>query len=154
VAGDAAAAYARLEPLLDRLGLQERQVTPLLPLLAWAQLELDRDEQAAVTLAACHARRGRLWLVDALRVRAMLAMKQQQWQDAAASLDESLALCRAMPYPYAEAKALYVYGQFHTAKGEPDLAREQYHAALAICERLGEGLYRPHIERALAALGE
>jgi hypothetical protein len=57
-----------------------------------------------------------------------------------------------MPYPYAEAKALYVYGQLLVAKGEPGPAREQYWAALAICDQLGEGLYRPHIERALAVL--
>ena len=63
-----------------------------------------------------------------------------------------LRLVRAMPYPYAEAKALYVYGQLHAVKGETEQAREKYEAAIAICERLGEGLYRPHIERALAEL--
>jgi hypothetical protein len=57
-----------------------------------------------------------------------------------------------MPYPYAEAKALHVYGQLHAAKGEPALAREKYEAALAILTRLGEWLYRSHVERALAKL--
>jgi hypothetical protein len=132
--------------------MQEWDVEPLLPLLAWAQLALDRDDEAAATLATCKARCGKLWLVDALRIEALLAIKQRRWQEAAALLDEALAMCRAMPYPYAEAKALSVYGQLHEAKGEPVQAREKYVAALAICARLGEGLYRPHIERALDAL--
>jgi len=150
VAGNPGAAHARLAPLLDRPGMQESDVEPLLPLLAWAELELGRDEQAAATLAAGRARCGRLWLVDALRVEALLEMKRARWQEAVDALDESLTLCRAIPYPYAEAKALYVYGRLHAAKGEPGRAREQYEAALAICEGLGEGLYRPQIERALA----
>jgi len=152
VRGDAASAYARLEPPLAPHDERGWRVEMLQPLLAWAELALDRDEQVAARLAACRSHCGRLWLVDALRVEAMLRMKQARWQEAFDALEESLALCRAMPYPYAEAKALYVYGQFHAAKGEPDLARARYQQAIAICERLGEGLYRPHIERALADL--
>jgi len=152
VAGDAAAALARLEPLLDRPGLQEWDVAPLLPLVAWAQLALDKDEAAAATLAASKARCGRLWLVDALRMEAMLARKPGRWGEAEAALEETLTLCRAMPYPYAETKALYVFGQVHAAKGEPGRAREKYEQALAICARLGEGLYRRQIEQALGDL--
>ena len=152
VAGDAAAAQARLEPLLDRPGMQEWDVAPLLPLVAWAQLALDRDAAAAATLAASKARCGRLWRVDALRMEAMLARKQGRWGEAEAALEETLTLCRAMPYPYAETKALYVFGQVHAAKGEPGRAREKYEQALAICARLGEGLYRRRIEQALGDL--
>jgi hypothetical protein len=39
-----------------------------------------------------------------------------------------------------------------TAKGEPEQAREKYQQALAICDQLGEGLYRPNIEQELAGL--
>jgi hypothetical protein len=74
-------------------------------------------------------------------------------QEAEAALEETLALCRTLPCPYAEAKALAVYGQLHAARGEPERARERYMAARAICEQLGERLYRPQIERALAELG-
>jgi tetratricopeptide (TPR) repeat protein len=152
VAGDAAAALARLEPLLDRPGLQEWDVVPLLPLVAWAQLALDKDAAAAATLAASKARCGRLWRVDALRMEAMLAQKQGRWGEAEAALEETLTLCRAMPYPYAETKARYVCGQVYAANGEPGHAREQYEQALAICARLGEGLYRRRIEQALGEL--
>jgi tetratricopeptide (TPR) repeat protein len=152
VAGRAADAYARLGPLLDRHGMQG-ETGQLWPLLAWAELELGQDEQAATTLATSLARPERLFHVDTLRVRARVAIKQRRWQEAVADLDETLAKCRAMPYPYAEAKAHYVFGQLYAAKGEPEQAREEYQAALAICKRLGEGLYRPYIERALADPG-
>jgi hypothetical protein len=95
-----------------------------------------------------------LTLVDVLRIQGLLAHRRGDRHKAGVALEESLALSRAMPYPYAEAKALYVYGQLHATKGEPEMAREKYAAALAICAVLGEGLYRPHIELALTALGQ
>jgi hypothetical protein len=77
---------------------------------------------------------------------------QARWEEACALLEEAITRCRAMPYPYAEAKALNVYGQLHTDKGEPEQAREKYQVALWVCERLGEGLYRASIERDLRRL--
>jgi tetratricopeptide (TPR) repeat protein len=91
--------------------------------------------------------------VDALRSKALLAMQQRRWQEAEEALEVSRSLARPMPYPYAEAKALYVYGQLHVAKGEPDRARQRFAQALAVCARLGERLYAEHIEQALAELG-
>jgi transcriptional regulator with XRE-family HTH domain/tetratricopeptide (TPR) repeat protein len=147
------AARARLEPLLDRSGLEEPEALFVLAQLAWALLELGQEAPAeAMAVQSCERARTchyHLWLVDGLRVLAMVRLRQARWEDAYALLEEALVMCRAMPYPYAEAKALYVYGQLHAAKGEPELAREKYQAALAICERLGEGLYRPHIKQAL-----
>ena len=93
-------------------------------------------------------------MVDALRIQAMLAIRQDRWQDATDNLNEAIALCQAMPYPYAEAKALWVYGRLEVARGDPAAARECFTLALAICDRLGEGLYRPHIEQALTQLGQ
>jgi uncharacterized protein HemY len=93
-------------------------------------------------------------LVQALRVSAQIAIRQQHWQEAASALEGIITRCQAMPYPYAEAKALYVYGQLHVARGEPAQARARFEAALAICARLGERLYAEHIERALAALAD
>lgn len=91
-------------------------------------------------------------LSDALHCGARIAMRQGQWQAAWELLDESLTLSRYLPRPYAEAKALYAYGQIHAAQREPERAREQLEAALAILTRLGERLYAEHVERALAAL--
>jgi tetratricopeptide (TPR) repeat protein/transcriptional regulator with XRE-family HTH domain len=156
VAGSPEAACARLEHLLGCLQRKSGPVTCVLPLLAWAYLERGDDGHAAALLqeALSDAANGPQWLVlvDALRVRAMLATRRRGWAEAEAALEEALIAARAMPYPYAELKALYVYGQLHAARGESERTRQNYQAALAICERLGEGLYRPHVERALAEL--
>jgi tetratricopeptide (TPR) repeat protein len=156
LAGRAQAVRTYLEPLLDRPGLVEFQVLLVLPQYAWALLALGEEAEAeARALQSCERARAwqyRLFLVDGVRVLALVRMRQARWEEARALLEEAIEVCRAMPYPYAEAKAHYVYGQLHTAKGEPRQAREKYQAALSICARLGEGLYRPHIERALADL--
>jgi hypothetical protein len=54
-----------------------------------------------------------------------------------------------MPAPYAEARALAVYGRLLQAKGESVLARERLEAALAILHQLGERLYAEQVEQAL-----
>jgi transcriptional regulator with XRE-family HTH domain/tetratricopeptide (TPR) repeat protein len=150
-------ARERLEALLDPSDPSDaRTVGAVITrmLLAWAYADLQEPDSAAALAeqAVVLARRleQRLALADALRISALIASRMGRWPEAAAKLEEAVALPQAMPYPYAEAKARYVYGQFHMARSEPDLAREQYIAALAICKRLGEGLYRPHIEQALS----
>src|SRR5437773_770097 len=40
----------------------------------------------------------------------MVATRQQRWEDAEQALQEGLSLARSMPYPYAEARLLHVYG--------------------------------------------
>jgi len=77
---------------------------------------------------------------------------RQPQRTTVALLAEALASTRAMPYPYAEAKILWVYGRLETARGDPAAARKRFTAALTICDRLGEGLYRTHVEHDLAAL--
>jgi hypothetical protein len=90
--------------------------------------------------------------VDVLRVQGLLATRQQRWDIGIAALDEALKRTRAMPFPYAELKALWVYGQLEVARGNPVAARERFEQALLICDGLGEGLYRAYIEHAVAAL--
>jgi predicted ATPase len=150
--GRSHAAFAWLEPLLGvRVG--PTVCCHHLPCLAWAALaDGDAPAAAAYLQQAEQQIRWPTFRVDLLRVRAMLAMEQECWQEAAIALDDALALVRSMPYPYAEAKALYIYGQLHAARGDPEQARENYQLAMVICERLGEGLYRPHIEQALDQL--
>ena len=135
------AASARLVPLLDRPGLEECDVTLLLPVLAWAYLEQGLVAQAtsAVAQALARARREhmRLVLVEALRVQALIALRREQWEEAARSLAEGLTLARAMPYPYAEARLLHVVGLLHIAKDELAPARAHLEVALDIFQRLG-----------------
>jgi predicted ATPase len=155
--GQPAMARARLEAVSRRFGDQQNITSAeFMPLLGWAALEEGEEERAEALIDEGIERakmyQHRLALVDALRFQALLRLWQQQWAEAEAVLEESLALCRAMPYPYAEAKALYVSGLLHQAKGEHVLARERLEAALVILNRLGERLYAEHSERALAAL--
>jgi hypothetical protein len=55
-----------------------------------------------------------------------------------------------MPYPHAEAKALYIYGLLHMAQCEHQQAPSRFEAVLAICGRPGERLNADHTEQALA----
>jgi Tfp pilus assembly protein PilF len=143
-------------PLLDRPGLEEWDVIALLPCLAWAHLELGDMVQATTVVAEgirrARARKHKLALVDALRVQATVAIRLEHWEKADATLQEALALARSMPYPYAEARLLHVYGQMHMAKGEPGPARERLEAALAIFRRLGARKDAERSEQALAEL--
>jgi tetratricopeptide (TPR) repeat protein len=154
--GRAVEVLAHLEPLLDQPGQQELPVVGLLVLCGWAQLQLGDLASAEEVLAAAVTRAGkhgmRPALANARRVEAMVRLAQRRWREATRALDESLALCRSMPHPWAEAKSLFVYGQLHAAEGKPEQARDNYEQARSICVRLGEGLYRPFIERALAQL--
>lgn len=149
-------ARARLEPLLDRAGYLETDVTRFLPFLAWAYLDLGDEQRCERTmqqaLARARQQHMRPTLSDALRVQALFGIRRQRWEEAQAALEEALALCRAMPYPWAEAKALYVYGLLYQAKGETRQASEQLIAALSILNRLGEHLYAPLVKQILMLL--
>jgi tetratricopeptide (TPR) repeat protein len=156
LAGQSAAAHARLVPLLDRPGQQEGLVTYLLPYLAWASLDLGHEDEAAEQLGECldRSRREdiRLAQVDALRVRVIQATQRGEHAAAEQALEDGLRLSRELPYPYAEAKLLYVGGLAAQAAGDNPLARERLLQARAALQALGEGLYLPHVERALALI--
>src|SRR5439155_26855573 len=126
--------------------------------LAWAHLELGQVDQAAeaVGQALVRARREdmRLVVVEALRVQALIALRQGQWDEAARSLEEGLALARSMPDPYAEARLLHVNGRLQAQKGEPEAAQERLEAALAIFARLGASTDAGQVEQLLAGLSQ
>jgi tetratricopeptide (TPR) repeat protein len=150
------AACERLAPLLDPPDQQDVAVTRTLPLLAWAYCDLGEQDRAealakqAVQLAERQDQR--LALVDALRISALVASRTGRWPEAAAALEDAIARSHAMPYPYAEAKALYVYGLLYLESGEPEQARKRFEAARAILGSLGERLYAEQAERALERL--
>ncbi len=150
------AVITRLSPLLDRPGLEEVSVTEILPLLAWARLELgDHDaawEIVRQSVARARARRYRLILVDALRVQGLVALRQKWWLEAAHALDEALSIAERIPYPYGQARALHIYGLLHVEIGEPEQARERLEEALAILQRLGARRDSARVEQALSGL--
>jgi tetratricopeptide (TPR) repeat protein/transcriptional regulator with XRE-family HTH domain len=153
LAGQPAAAHARLVPLLDRPGQQEGLVTYLLPYLAWASLDLGHEDEAAEQLEECLERSHRediqLAEVDALRVRVIQATRRGDFAAAERALEDGLRLSRELPYPYAEAKLLYVGGLAARAAGDNPLARERLLGARDALRALGEGLYLPYVEQAL-----
>jgi tetratricopeptide (TPR) repeat protein/transcriptional regulator with XRE-family HTH domain len=148
------AACARLAPLLDAArrevwGSPYAQAT-----LAWAHLEMG-DVAAADELVGQAVRRARVEgygvaLVGAQRVQALVAARQERWEEAERALEEGLALAWSMPYPYAEGRLLHVYGEMHAQKGEPEPARARLEAALAIFRRQGARKDTEQVARALA----
>jgi tetratricopeptide (TPR) repeat protein len=153
LAGRAEAANDCLTPWFSGEPMQERTRLELNVLRAWAAVELgmaaEADALVAETVRSARTSDMRLVLSDALRVQALWAMRRQRWDEARKALDEAISLSREMPYPYAEAKALYVSGQMWAARGDPARAEALFQEALAICRRLGERLYGEAIAEAL-----
>ncbi len=149
-------ATGSLTPLLDREGLQELDVTTLLPLLVRAYLglgEVDRAaEMATESVSRARAQGHRIALADALWARGMVATRQGQWDEAAQALQEGLDLAHDISYPYAEARTLETYGAMRLAQGETDMARTRLEAALAIFDRLGACKDTKRVEQAIAGL--
>jgi DNA-binding SARP family transcriptional activator/tetratricopeptide (TPR) repeat protein len=155
--GQPEAAVARLEPLVDRPGLEETLVTCLLPVLAEGRLELAHDpeslQQAAGTvdqaLRRARAQNNRVQLVHALRVHGMLLAGNGHVEEAENAFQEAISLASSMPYPYAEARTLYEYSMLSRAQGEHLQAQAQLREALTIFTALGA---RSQIERTAQAL--
>jgi tetratricopeptide (TPR) repeat protein len=147
-------ARARLEPLVSAPGCETySDVTPMMPQLAWALLELGEEGRAEALLERTEPQaieqHHMLALVDTLRVRGILRTRLGRWVEAQDALEDGLAHAHAMPYPYAEVKLLYAYGQLAVAQENHEAAHARFEEALAICSRLDERLYAERIERAL-----
>jgi tetratricopeptide (TPR) repeat protein len=149
LAGHAEQAQLRLAPvaLMPDSLTQDSMVHPL---LAWAEGALGLEAQAEARLQSLIAGADTLIRQDALRVQGLLATGNGRWAEARRALEEALARARAMPYLYGEAKTLWASGRLEAACGDTAAARTCFKQSLAICKQLGEGLYRPHIEAALA----
>jgi len=154
--GRPAVALSRLIPLLDRPGLQEWDVNPLLPRLAWAYLEAGAVEDARrltmQTVERLRAQRSHIWLADALNAQGVIMARTGRGEEARSAFEEAVALCHAMPYPYAEVRVLYEYGRMHALRGEEEPACQRLEEALAISRRLRARPYIERTEQALAAL--
>jgi transcriptional regulator with XRE-family HTH domain/tetratricopeptide (TPR) repeat protein len=171
------AARGRLEPLLDRPGLQEGLVTYIMPYIAWAYLEKGELSRAEGYVRECLERaageRIRLAWVDALRVRALIAIHRHQaahgtagndgkmhdqagentsLADAQTALDEAIQLCLEMGFPYELAKLYYTQGMLAIQAEDTAGARRSLQEAKTILESLGERLYLERVERLLLRL--
>ena len=152
LAGRPEAACELLLPVPDPL--------PILPgypfqLLAWAEIELGHEAEAEALLEESIRRTTILheedrWFLDPHLFQARLRARQKRWAEAEALLEGVLASYRPEFNGDIKAIALYFYGRLHSEKGEPDLARQRWEAALVILHRQGERLYAEQIERLLA----
>jgi hypothetical protein len=95
----------------------------------------------------------RLVLVEALRVQALIAVRQEQGDAATPSLEEGVAVARDMPYPYAEARLLVIDGLRQAQAARPTLARERFATALVIFRQLGARKDIAHTSHALREAG-
>lgn len=147
------AAIQRLEPLRDRPGLEELQVTQFLPTLAAAYVARDDAAQSEQTLAEAirrsHTSPQFPVIAEALLVRGRLRASNEHWSEADADFAEAVRLARRMPNLDLEGRGLFEWGAILTQRGEHSDARERLNAALAIFEQLGA---EPSIERTKQAL--
>jgi tetratricopeptide (TPR) repeat protein len=139
--GRPAAACARLHPLLEHPGLERQHAVFVLPRLAQAYLELGETSRASELIGQAvefvRATSDVLSLAEVLWVQALVATRQEHWEEAESALEESLRLTRSLPYPYLEARTLQVFSRLHLQREDPRQAREKLEAALAIFRRLG-----------------
>lgn len=154
--GNGARARSRLLGAIGSEAQNSPEGVDLVTLRAWVELEQGRHEDALRAIkearAMANAKGNRAARVEIERIEGLIAVRDGRYDDAQRALEEALTLARAMPFPYAEAKALHGYGQLHQAQSESEQARERYEQALAICARLGERLYAERIEQALGEI--
>lgn len=154
--GRAEPARKRLEPLLDRPGLEELQVTEMLPTLT-AAYEASGDVGRALSTVQEAIRRSTasghmLSLGSAQLVRGRLMAAQENWTAAERAFEEVVRLARDMPYPHLEARGLFEWGVMCGKKGEPGTARERLEVALGIFCRLGAQPFIDRTEQMLTTL--
>jgi class 3 adenylate cyclase/tetratricopeptide (TPR) repeat protein len=151
--GDPVSARRRLEPLLDRPGLEESEVTDMLPNLAWAHLESGDAARAAEIIEesirrAAPQEKG-LDLAEALLVKGKIEAALGRRAEAIDAFGEAARLAAPMPYPHLEARALHELGLVESRAGNLEAAREHLKAALTIFRRLGAETYAERAENAL-----
>lgn len=153
-AGQPAQAIARLEPLLDRPGLEEQDVPLLLVTLAWAHLALDdaatAERELTTALARAAAQDHHLIEQEALRIRGKLRAAQGRRELARDDFEQSLRLARQMPYPFAEARTLLDYAAWLQADGQAAETAEALAQARDIFQRLGAAQAAKEAAEALA----
>jgi class 3 adenylate cyclase/tetratricopeptide (TPR) repeat protein len=151
-AGDAEAALRRLESLPRAGPLRDLWH---LDVLARVYLALGDAVEAETILTTWirQCRSGdRAKYIDALWSLGTVQAAGERWAEADASFGEAVALAHEMPYPYAEAQALYHWGLACSRRREDVDARARLEGALRIFQRLGAVPYAERTQRALAAL--
>lgn len=152
--GDPLAAQLRLAPFIDHERPHDVDEYVLLPLFAWAELEMAQGSRAAhlLELALAYADTNHLipTTISALRVRALLNERQGRPAQALDDLRDALALSDGIQHPYQVAKVQLIAAHISAGENRTGHMREHARAALAILAPLGERLYATEAERLLA----
>lgn len=157
LAGQGAAAWERFQILLQHLERTGVPIEEYAYYFAWAASAAGETSIAQELLASCivqlRTSENAQVLLDALRVSAHVALHTHaDLASVRPDLDEALALTQAAPFPAFEVRVRYAYGLLATRQHEYPVAYQHFQEALVICERIGEGCYRPYVEQALAQL--
>jgi tetratricopeptide (TPR) repeat protein len=119
----------------------EANLPLLLPLFAWAQLELGETERglelAKQAERETRARQTLLYLPETQRIEGMALTRLGRTKEARKVLMEGRERAAAMPDPYTEARILEALGLLDRQQRKADQAREQLQEALTIFQRLG-----------------
>jgi ATP/maltotriose-dependent transcriptional regulator MalT len=146
LAGDATAALARLDEVVRAEG-EEHPGT--LAVRAWALLESGDVARASTAVARAvelgAAQGNRLDLCEALLVRGQVERSQGDLGAATRTLADGLALARAMPCPYAEARLRYARARVFAELGQLNDATRELEVATRTLRQLGA---RPYLEAA------
>ena len=152
LSGRPAEARDRLAPLVEQASLDGPDLVALLPLLAWATLELgDAERAASISAEAIQLMRAmgmRVALPNALRIQAMVAQRLDNRVMAETALAEAVMLADAISYPYAKAQALLAWALLAP---EDAASQERLREARSIFTRLGASGDVARAERALKA---
>ncbi|MGH2505236.1 MAG: hypothetical protein ACRDID_22220, partial [Ktedonobacterales bacterium] len=139
--GNPLAAYQRLAPLIDQERPRDVDEYVLLPLFAWAALEMAQESRAANLLESALAYAGANHLVptiiSALRVRAMLSQRQGRSAQAMDDLRDALVLSETIQQPYHMAKVYQTWACVGSGEASAYQSREHARAALTILAPLG-----------------
>jgi tetratricopeptide (TPR) repeat protein len=149
-------ARARLSDLLDHGGVEEVDVTAILPALAWAELEVGALAAARGTVAQAVRRARdqdwRLALVEAWRVQALVSLREGKTAEAESVLQEGLVLARAMEYPYAEGRLEHLAGVLCRQTGQLAAAAAHLDRARSLFAGLGARADATRVDHDLRAL--
>jgi tetratricopeptide (TPR) repeat protein len=142
-----------LEGLIEEEGAD---LPLLLPVLAWAHLELGETERG-LELAEQGEREVRkrqtlLCLPEVLRIKGIALSRLGRREGARNALVEGRERAAAMPNPYTEARILVELGLLDQLDGKADQAKERLREALTIFQQLGASKDIERSEQALAEL--
>jgi adenylate cyclase len=147
-----------LEEIMDFSNFDEDDatLTGVLPIAAWALLEAGQPvraaELAALGVERATEERATVEVMTNQRVLGAAAVALGDWETAETNLGESLAMARALKFPYAEGRVLYEYGVLRQRQGRGTEARRMLEEGLKIFSRLGARPYLDRIHRALSQL--